>query len=52
MQGEFTTHLPSNEAGHLPNTLQQNELQIDERSSKKSKSMNNLKENLGGNLIN
>ena len=43
--------MQNNEAGHLPNTLQENEIQIDKRPSERPKSINTLKEKLGGNLI-
>lgn len=35
-----------------PNMLQQNEVQTAERQTERPKSINTLKENLGGNLIN
>ena len=44
--------MQNNEAGHLPSTLQENEFQIDERPSERPKSINTLKEKLGGNAIN
>ena len=52
MQSELAIHMQNNEAGHLPNTLQENEFQTDERPCERPKSINTLKEKLRGNLIN
>lgn len=52
MKGELTTHMQNNELGHFRNTLQLDEVQTEERQIERPKSINSLKENLGGNLIN
>lgn len=44
--------MQNNELGHIPNMLQQNEIHTAEKQSERPKSINTLKENLGGNLIN